>query len=591
MREAPDERRRPGPLAVRHHDRLPLPVRPPDDRAVVLRCRPADRLGAHRRREVPAPDPVLRRAVPHQLRARRGHRYRPGVPVRDELERLQPLRRRYLRGAPGDRGTARVLPRVDLPGPLDLRLGPPPEEGSPGHHLDHRGRDGDLRLHHPGRQLLDAAPGGLRVQRRRWPRRAEGLPGGSPQQHGRHHLLPHDRGRLPDHRRVRGRDRDVAAPSPPRPGGRSGLPRHGQNGSVDRRRVGRPRARHRRRPREGDDRAAADEDGGRRGPLHHRAAGFVLDLHDRLARREPGGLLHPHPEPPVVPRHRRRQRQGGGHQRPPGPGDGGVRPGRLPAVCAADLLELPADDRDGGARRAGRALVPVGNAARPEALDRVRPDVYRRRRIADRLRPRGGPDDGRLYAPVRRAGGGRGAPAAAADQGRAAARRGGGLRGRALPGARVLGDAVMDLQTIWFMLIAILWVGYLVLEGFDFGVGILLLVLGRNEAERRAMLRTIGPVWDGNEVWVLVAGGATFAAFPEWYATLFSGFYLALFLLLVGLIVRGVAIEYRNKREDATWRARCDVAIAFGSFVPALLWGVAFANIVAGVPIDAHKQI
>jgi cytochrome d ubiquinol oxidase subunit II len=148
----------------------------------------------------------------------------------------------------------------------------------------------------------------------------------------------------------------------------------------------------------------------------------------------------------------------------------------------------------------------------------------------------------------------------------------------------------MDLQTVWFALITILWVGYLVLDGFDFGVGILLLVLGRNEPERRAMLRTIGPVWDGNEVWVLVAGGATFAAFPEWYATLFSGFYLALFLLLVGLIVRGVAIEYRNKREDIGWRTRCDVAIAFGSFVPALLWGVAFANIVAGVPIDAHKQ-
>jgi cytochrome bd ubiquinol oxidase subunit II len=148
----------------------------------------------------------------------------------------------------------------------------------------------------------------------------------------------------------------------------------------------------------------------------------------------------------------------------------------------------------------------------------------------------------------------------------------------------------MDLQTIWFALIAVLWIGYFVLEGFDFGVGILLLVLGRNERERRAMLRTIGPVWDGNEVWVLVAGGATFAAFPEWYATLFSGFYLALFLLLVGLIVRGVAIEYRNKREDVTWRTRWDVAIAVGSFVPALLWGVAFANIVAGVPIDAHKQ-
>jgi len=148
----------------------------------------------------------------------------------------------------------------------------------------------------------------------------------------------------------------------------------------------------------------------------------------------------------------------------------------------------------------------------------------------------------------------------------------------------------MDLQTLWFALIAFLWIGYFVLEGFDFGVGILLLVLGRNEPERRAMLRTIGPVWDGNEVWVIVAGGATFAAFPEWYATLFSGFYLALFLLLVGLIVRGVAIEYRNKREDVKWRTRWDVAVAVGSFVPALLWGVAFANIVAGVPIDAHKE-
>jgi cytochrome d ubiquinol oxidase subunit II len=148
----------------------------------------------------------------------------------------------------------------------------------------------------------------------------------------------------------------------------------------------------------------------------------------------------------------------------------------------------------------------------------------------------------------------------------------------------------MDLQTIWFALIAVLWIGYLVLEGFDFGVGILLFVLGRNERERRAMLRTIGPVWDGNEVWLIVAGGATFAAFPEWYATLFSGFYLALFLILVALILRGVAIEYRNKHEDETWRTRWDGVVTFGSFVPALLWGVAFANIVAGVPIDADKQ-
>jgi cytochrome d ubiquinol oxidase subunit II len=148
----------------------------------------------------------------------------------------------------------------------------------------------------------------------------------------------------------------------------------------------------------------------------------------------------------------------------------------------------------------------------------------------------------------------------------------------------------MELTTVWFILIAILWVGYLVLEGFDFGVGILLPVIGRNEPERRAMIRTIGPVWDGNEVWLLVAGGATFAAFPEWYATLFSGFYIALFAILVALIFRGIAVEYRNKRPGLAWRTRWDWVIAVGSFVPALLWGVAFANIVQGVPIDADKE-
>ena len=149
---------------------------------------------------------------------------------------------------------------------------------------------------------------------------------------------------------------------------------------------------------------------------------------------------------------------------------------------------------------------------------------------------------------------------------------------------------MIDLTTLWFALIAVLFAGYFILEGFDFGVGMLLHVVGRNEPERRAMIRTIGPVWDGNEVWVLVAGGAMFAAFPEWYATLFSGFYLPLFLILVGLIIRGIGIEYRNKRGDTPWRTRMDVLIAVGSFLPALLWGVAFANIVAGVPIDADKQ-
>jgi len=148
----------------------------------------------------------------------------------------------------------------------------------------------------------------------------------------------------------------------------------------------------------------------------------------------------------------------------------------------------------------------------------------------------------------------------------------------------------MTFQTTWFLLIAVLWVGYFILEGFDFGVGMLLPFVSRNEADRRAVLTTLGPVWDGNEVWLLVAGGATFAAFPEWYATLFSGFYLPLFLILISLIVRGVAFEYRSKYGKAQWRQRWDVAILISSAIPALLWGVAFANIVRGVPIEKSAQ-
>jgi cytochrome d ubiquinol oxidase subunit II len=148
----------------------------------------------------------------------------------------------------------------------------------------------------------------------------------------------------------------------------------------------------------------------------------------------------------------------------------------------------------------------------------------------------------------------------------------------------------MELTTVWFALIAVLWIGYFTLEGFDFGVGMLLGVLPRDDTERRVLINTIGPVWDGNEVWVLVAGGATFAAFPEWYATLFSGFYLPLLLILVALIVRGLAFEYRAKRDDDTWRDRWDLAIIIGSFLPAVLWGVAFANILRGVPLDESGE-
>jgi len=144
-----------------------------------------------------------------------------------------------------------------------------------------------------------------------------------------------------------------------------------------------------------------------------------------------------------------------------------------------------------------------------------------------------------------------------------------------------------ELNEIWFVLVAVLFTGFFFLEGFDYGVGILLPFVAKNDNERRQTINTIGPHWDGNEVWLLTAGGAIFAAFPNWYATLFSGFYLALFLILIALIVRGVAFEFRSKVENPAWRRTWDYALIFGSFLPALLWGVAFGNIVRGVPINA----
>lgn len=145
----------------------------------------------------------------------------------------------------------------------------------------------------------------------------------------------------------------------------------------------------------------------------------------------------------------------------------------------------------------------------------------------------------------------------------------------------------MDLNILWFLLIGILYTGYFFLEGFDFGVGILLPFLGKTDTERRAVINTIGPHWDGNEVWLLTAGGASFAAFPHWYATLFSGFYPALFLLLVALILRNVALEFRSKDHRPRWRAAWDWSIFVGSLLAALLLGTAFANLARGVPIDA----
>ncbi|POX39668.1 cytochrome d ubiquinol oxidase subunit II [Streptomyces sp. Ru73] len=148
----------------------------------------------------------------------------------------------------------------------------------------------------------------------------------------------------------------------------------------------------------------------------------------------------------------------------------------------------------------------------------------------------------------------------------------------------------MHLHDVWFVLIAFLWTGYFFLEGFDFGIGVLTKLLARDRSERRVLINTIGPVWDGNEVWLISAAGATFAAFPEWYATLFSGFYLPLLLILLCLIVRGVAFEYRHKRSEERWQRNWENAIFWTSLLPPVLWGVVFGNIVRGVKIDAAKN-
>ena len=147
------------------------------------------------------------------------------------------------------------------------------------------------------------------------------------------------------------------------------------------------------------------------------------------------------------------------------------------------------------------------------------------------------------------------------------------------------------LQTLWFALIGVLWIGYFILEGFDFGVGMLIRALGRDETDKRMIIHTIGPVWDGNEVWLLTAGGATFAAFPGWYASMFSGFYLALFLILAALIVRGVSFEFWGKEDSPRWRATWEWTAVIGSFLAALLWGVGWANIVHGVPMNVHHNV
>jgi cytochrome bd ubiquinol oxidase subunit II len=146
-----------------------------------------------------------------------------------------------------------------------------------------------------------------------------------------------------------------------------------------------------------------------------------------------------------------------------------------------------------------------------------------------------------------------------------------------------------DLNTIWFVLVGVLFTGYAMLDGFDLGIGALHLFTKKDE-ERRIMLNSIGPVWDGNEVWLVTGGGALFAAFPDVYATAFSGFYLALILLLVALIFRAVAIEFRSKRPEFWWRQTWDIGFSVGSILSALLIGVALGNLAWGVPVDANGE-
>ncbi|MBJ7519908.1 MAG: cytochrome d ubiquinol oxidase subunit II [Solirubrobacteraceae bacterium] len=148
----------------------------------------------------------------------------------------------------------------------------------------------------------------------------------------------------------------------------------------------------------------------------------------------------------------------------------------------------------------------------------------------------------------------------------------------------------MDLQTFWFLALAFFWVGYLVLEGFDFGVGMLMPFLSKDETDRRVVINTIGPHWDGNEVWLITAGAGTFAAFPDWYATLFSAYFLPLLLIVGALVARAVAFEYRGKHHTARWRGNWDKVIFTTSLLPALLWGVALSGLLYGVPIGGDKQ-
>src|SRR5690625_3150964 len=149
----------------------------------------------------------------------------------------------------------------------------------------------------------------------------------------------------------------------------------------------------------------------------------------------------------------------------------------------------------------------------------------------------------------------------------------------------------LSLNEFWFILITILFIGFFVLEGFDFGVGIVSRFLGKTDREKRLYINTIGPFWDANEVWLITAGGAMFADYPHWYATMFSGFYIPLVFMLLALIVRGVSFEFRGKVDNPRWKNSWDWALWFGSFLPPILWGVVLANFMTGMPINEEREM
>ena len=150
---------------------------------------------------------------------------------------------------------------------------------------------------------------------------------------------------------------------------------------------------------------------------------------------------------------------------------------------------------------------------------------------------------------------------------------------------------MMELSELWFILVAVLFIGFFFLEGFDFGVGMATRTIATNDLERRILINTIGPFWDANEVWLLTAGGAIFAAFPHWYATMFSGYYIPLVFVLLALIGRGVAFEFRGKEKSRQWKSSWDWIIFIGSLLPPFLFGVLFTSILRGMPIDANMNI